>query len=111
MKGPLSRLTALAEMVSETELARLRQAMEIRRQIEAERDALSAAPRRDQGATPADLAGADAKWRVWRDDRIRVLNLQAARAAADSEVRRQAASRAFGRAQVLRDLGAKSPGR
>ena len=105
MKAPLTKLKALAEMVSETELSRLRQAMEVRHQIETERAALSAPPRIEPGASPADLAGADAKWRIWRDARLQALGLQEAQAAAEAEARRKAAARAFGRAQVLRQLG------
>ena len=110
MKGQLSRLKALAEILSETELLHLRQMTEARRRIEAERAALSAPhPRKeDPGTSPADLAGAPAKWRVWRDARLRALNIQEARVAAETETRRQAAARAFGRAQVLRDLEEKS---
>ncbi len=108
MKRPLTRLKTLAEMVSETELSRLRQAMEVRQRIEAERAALTAPPPQLPGASPANLAGADGKWRVWRDKRLQALGLQEARAAAEAEVRRKAAARAFGRAQVLRDLEEKS---
>ena len=112
MTGPLARLKALSEMVSETELSRLRKAMETRQRIQAERAALLAPtlPSEDPGASPSDLAGAEAKWRVWRDARLQALGLQEAKAAADAEVRRKAAARAFGRAQVLRDLSEK-PGR
>jgi hypothetical protein len=107
MKTPLDRLRALADMVRDAELAKLRRLQDTRHSVERAQADLRLAQRDvDAGddVDPACLAASRGPWLAWAEQRNQALSLQGARAAADAEIQIVAARKALGRAQVLEKL-------
>lgn len=107
MKTPLDRLRALADMVRDAELAKLRRLQDTRHSVERAQADLRLAQRDvDAGddVDPACLAASRGPWLSWAEQRNQALSLQGARAAADAEIQIVAARKALGRAQVLEKL-------
>lgn len=98
----LERLIVLAELMRETEMARLRAAARALEQSRAQFAALST-PATD----PSSVARARAALRheTWAAPRRAAVNRQMARQMAEWLATRESARRAFGRAQVLRGFG------
>lgn len=97
----LARLTEAAFTAKQAEMAILKQAEAA---LRAKIAALNAPPAARPGDDPATMAGADARWQIWVDQRRRALNSELARLLAGQERLRQDLSRAFGRDQAIRAL-------
>ncbi len=109
----LKQLEALAEMVFQADLARLRQNADavraVEAQAEAHREARAARARVVAGfetPDPAALASADARWSGWTDRELTRIQGERARLAVEAEIARAAARRSFGRGQALDRLAA-----
>ena len=111
MSEKLAKLAALADMIKEAELGRLSAAETARRAIARQsatvRAAMSNANRQAE-PDAAHVSGTAAHWHIWADRRLKALTLQEAMTAAEAEVQRRAASRAFGRAAALGSLAQRS---
>jgi len=116
MKEQIGKLRALAEMVRDAELARLKQLQDSHRAAQQSLEMLHQS-RRDMQANstcdPAHLAGAPEHWLDWAALQGRNLQLQRAQPAANAEAQIVRARRALGRSDVLGRLGdqAEEPGR
>jgi hypothetical protein len=106
-RADLQKLSLVADALKEAELGRLSALARERRRIEEQIARIADAQARalaQAGPDPAHLSGADARWEAWAGAQRRTLLTQAAQAAAETEAQRTAASRSFGRAQVLETL-------
>ena len=111
MSEKLAKLAALADMIKEAELSRLSAAETARRAISRKSAAVrTAVSDANRNAEPdaAHASGTAARWHTWADRRLKALTLQEATAAAEAEVQKRAASRAFGRAAALGRLAQRS---
>jgi len=104
MSDRLAKLAALADMIKEAELSKLSAAESARRRITqqsaAVRTAISDANRRAE-PNAAHASGTAAHWHIWAERHVKALTQQEAMAAAEAEVQKRAARRAFGRAAAL----------
>ena len=105
----IAKLVPLAEMLSQNTLSELSVINRRVAAIESEIEKL----RRVPGGFGSGFrcSGAEAKWQIWREDRIRKLNLELAKLRAEAENARAKASRAVGRQQVLERLAQDSTSR
>ncbi len=97
----LARLTDAAFKARQAEMAILKQTEAALRATIA---ALNAPKPHRPGDDPATMAGADANWQIWVDQRRRALNLELARLLAAQERLRHDLGQAFGRDQAIRAL-------
>jgi len=110
MKEQMKRLADLAQMIKETELARLSGAETARRKLRSEAESVRAkqsqsAPTAEPGA--AHLSGNAERWQDWCKGRLAQLSAQEAQVAAEAEAQKRTAARAFGRSSVLGQMVAR----
>ncbi len=110
MSKKLERLTGIAQMIADADLASLKLAEEARNRIEQEartlREARTEAWRRE-AADIAHLTGQVQRWDDWSNARLKWLTQKQALAAAEAVTRKAVAARAFGRVQAIRALSVK----
>ncbi len=103
----LGKLNEIAGLVSEADLAALAKLQKEMSELARRAEELSgqAAPDGEgDGLDPALRAGVGPLWDVWRRERLRQIQLERARLAAEVEAARQKARRSFGRTIALSEL-------
>jgi hypothetical protein len=111
-KSDLNKLNEVAGIISDVDLASLadlqRALSELTRQA-AELSGSTGPEDKTDGLDPALRAGAGPLWNIWRQERLRQIQLERARLAAEVETARRKASRSFGRTIALSELLAREP--
>ncbi len=110
MAGKLAKLAALADMIKEAELGKLRD-LEAKRQSTIKQTSDLQISRRkaiaDASADAAHISGSVNNWERWAESKTRELSVKTAQAAAEAEAQKLRARRAFGRAAALERLVAE----
>lgn len=107
MSERMKRLAELADMIKDLELARLSESQAQRQMLRTQSEAVRATRAQSVPADVADaayLCGNAEHWQTWCQHRLADLSAQEARAAADMEVQKKIAARAFGRSSALGQL-------
>lgn len=97
-----ARLAALADLVLQDRLAKLRRAATARTATQAQIAALAEAPA--EGLDPVAAARQSLQYQLWADARRQELNLVLARQTAQWMAEQMTATQAFGRAQVAAQI-------
>ena len=109
VKDKLTALVHVATMISDAELANLKEKETLRQKLAAARASLMdqrASVRSNDAATGFDTNAAD-RWMDWSGEQLRQAAIAEANAAAKAEEQKRIAARAFARANVLAKLVAK----
>lgn len=108
MNAPdLEKLNEIADLVSEADLAKLAILRKKLSDLSERASTLANPPNADPlpgTCDPALRAGAGPRWERWRQDRLRDLQAERARLAAEVEAARQTAGRSFGRTLALSEI-------